>query len=95
MATVYVTLGYRADQGTPVMKGEVRTTETIASSAVSAQGTKTAITNEFWEIYCASDIWVKFGTDPTAAVGDSFFVPAGIPRNFQGAQGQKLAVIDG
>lgn len=94
MATVSVILGYRAADHVPLMRTEVRASEVVTSSAASAQSTIVAQDNEFWEVSCASALWIKFGTNPTASAGDVWYVPAGTPRNFQAKVGDKIAVID-
>jgi hypothetical protein len=40
------------------------------------------------------DVWVSFGTSPTAAVGTDFFVPTNEDTFFIVTQGDKISVIN-
>ncbi len=94
MATVSVTLGYRAGNGTQVMRTNYRAHETVTSGAASAQSTIVAQPNEIWEIACATPLWVKFGPNVSASAGNDFYIPAGAPRNFEAVPGDEVAMID-
>ena len=94
MAVVSVTLGYRGSNNTQVMRSNYRAHEVVTSGAASVQSTIVAQSNEIWEIACATALWVKFGANATASAGNDFYIPAGVPRNFEAFIGDEVAVID-
>jgi len=94
MAAVSVIVGYKGSDDAPVMRTSVESSEVVTSSAVSAQSVGVAGENTFWEIACATNLWVTFGTNPTAAAGTTFLVFGGSPRQFQARKGDKVAVVD-
>lgn len=94
MATVSILLGFRGNNGVPVMRTDVRVSETKTSSGASQQSTGSAEAGEYWEIGSTGNIWVRFAANPTAAAGDDFLIPANSVRHFQSVLGDKVAVID-
>jgi len=102
MATVHTTI--EAVNGTsalggvmPVAQSIETLAETLTSSATSAAGTIEAPgKNLFWSVTVSGgDIWVKFGTDPTAASGSGYLMTDGQTRDFAVTLvGEKIAIKD-
>lgn len=94
MASIGVALVYRGENFSSVVSSVIEA-EVVNSSAVSAQSTIVADGgNQFWEISSPVDVWVRFGSNPTAAAGDDLRIWAGTTRHFQAKDGDKVAVID-
>lgn len=74
------------------------TAETITTSGASQQSSNSvqaADDNEYWVISVSGgDVWVKFGSSPTAAAGDEWLINDGQTREFKALAGDKMAVID-
>ena len=85
----------------PVADAVPLSAEAITSSGTSAQGS-TAIApatwrpNLYWLITVSGgNVWVKFGTNPTAASGDDHLILDGQIDTYAVTEGsQKIAVID-
>ncbi|WP_145201446.1 hypothetical protein [Sphingobium sp. B2] len=55
----------------------------------------TLLRARFWTIVPKGDVWVKFGTDPTAASDTGHLVLANQPRSFAvTVAGEKVAIKD-
>lgn len=81
------TLAIPAYNGVPFASEDVTTSGTSAQSAAA----------EFNCLaYISADVavYVKVGTNPTAAAGDDWLVPAGYPMALFINRGDKIAVID-
>lgn len=98
MATVYVTFGQVGARATTggtinIMSGVLRS-ESITSSGASAQGTFTATAGEVAQIYCDTAVYVKVGSNPTAAAATALYVPPTTLVHMALSGGDKVAVID-
>lgn len=71
---------------------------TIASSGASQQVSSVVCPTDgrqhYWFITALGNVWVTFGTSPTAAAGTTHLVTAGSTRDFAATAGQMAAVID-
>lgn len=81
--------------GTLVEDATPAQVEDITASGTSAQTTMTANhAGGFCVIETTADVWVKFGSNPTAGAGDVHLVTAGSKDIFRGyAAGDKVAVV--
>ena len=102
MATVHVTMNNvqgRAITGStmPVVDSQPTDAATATSSASSAEvaGIVGAI-GQFWQVTVSGgDVWVAFGTNPTAASGSGHLVLDGETRDFAvTAVGEEIAIKD-
>jgi len=106
MATVHITLsqvGGVALSGTemPVANSIPIAADTLATSAISAQSSITASTDAlagksaFWTVTATGNVYVRFGSNPTAVTDAGWLILAGQTRDFAvTATGEKVAVID-
>jgi hypothetical protein len=105
MATVAVTLtsvSNKAGSGLnavmPVADAAATDSGSITSSASSQQVTSVVCPNDgqqhYWVITATGNVWVTFGSNPTAAAGTTWLIAAGTTRDFAAAPGQMAAVID-
>lgn len=105
MALVHITLcnvQARADTGAtmPIPDSIEGAADTITSSGTSAQSSIVAggpvlLKPRFWTIASKGDVWVKFGTNPTADSDTGHLVLANQPRSFAvTAAGEKVAIKD-
>lgn len=95
MAAIAVALVYRGESPMQVIRTTNMQGEVVTSSGVSAQSVMSASgSTQYWEISPAGDIWVDFGSNPTAAAGDKVKIWGGTTRHFQAKAGDKVAVID-
>jgi hypothetical protein len=80
---------------TPFAAEEITTSETSQQSGVYNAGVYGSY-GSYWVLtVTGGNVWVKFGSDPTAAAGDQWLILDGQTREFAvDAEGQKLAVID-
>lgn len=103
MAQVHVVLhgiSNRSDLGSVMPALDARTIETQlmtsgATSAVSTiQADRTA--NRYWTITARSgDVWIKFGTNPTAESGKGWLLQSGHILSFAvGEVGEKVAILN-
>jgi len=73
---------------------------TAASSPTGSEQTSISVSattarNLYWVVTAdGGDVWVKFGSSPTAAAGDDWLVIDGTTRYFKASAGQKGAAID-
>lgn len=83
---------------TPVMATETLTVCTlITTSGTSQQGSATAPSNGYrpvCRIHADIDIYVAFGSDPTASATSGVWVKSGVPEYFEVEAGSKVAVIE-
>lgn len=99
MSQVIVEMGYAASAGAGkanVYPANMRSAE-ITSSATSQQASLTADLGEICTIANngADTIWVKFGSNPTAAVTDASVIPPNTTRDFGPLElGAMVAVIN-
>ena len=95
MATVHVTVN-QAYVRNPVLASQPDDVATATSSASSAEvsgvvGIKDAI----WQVTTTGNIWVAFGSNPTAASGDGHLVLANTTREFICKNdGEEIAIKD-
>jgi hypothetical protein len=73
--------------------------ERIPTSASSQQSTIQAASthkpNQFWVLaVTGGNVWVKFGSNPTAAAGSGFLITDGQVREFKTQPSDKVAVIN-
>lgn len=70
--------------------------EEITSSATSASSSNASPSGTGFCVITVSggDVWVKFGSAPTAAAGSDWLILEGQTRDFKVAKGTKVAVID-
>lgn len=72
--------------------------DSVTSSAASQQAAVTSPAEAdglFWTITATGgNVWVQFGTDPTASAGNDHLLIDGVPRDYAAAGSQKVAVID-
>lgn len=73
--------------------------DTVTSSGASAQSSIVAddpiLKPRFWTIAPKGDVWVKFGSNPTADSDTGHLVLANQPRSFAvTAAGEKVAIKD-
>lgn len=70
----------------------------VTSSGTSQQAAVTSPDNAkgmFWIVTASgNDVWVTFGSNPTAAAGTSYLIVSGTTRDFAASANQKCAVID-
>lgn len=71
---------------------------TIASSAVSQQVSSVVCPDDgrqhYWIITALGNVWVTFGTNPTAVAGTTYLVASGSTRDWAAKPGQMVALID-
>lgn len=108
MSTVHVVLSRVNSMGSdgdniPVVSGTPTAKQTLTGGASSVASTITAANVEargvaglVWAITARdADIWVKFGTAPTAAAGSDWLIMTGETRYFGvGVYDEKVAVIN-
>ena len=69
--------------------------ETLTSSPVSQSTTNSATgTNYARVVASGGNVWLKFGTNPTAVTGTGHLLIEGIPEFFYVENGFKVAVVD-
>ena len=94
MATAYVSFGRAGAKGSfeivDIRNGNPTSTETVTTSASSAQSVGTAPSNGFVSIFCASDLYARVGINPTAAPTTSWFVPNGSTFEIGVKAGEKV-----
>lgn len=90
MAT-HVALGYRAENGSSIMRTFVEGAETVASG--SASTLIATDNNQVWEVSATDDVWVTFGPSPEAEEDGTFLVWGGTTRHFKAEPGDKIAVV--
>lgn len=82
-----------------ILKSQPKAKQVATSSASSATSTITTASalSDVWVVTAkGGDIWVKFGTAPTASSGNDWLVMAGTTREFGvSVDGELLAYIDG
>lgn len=87
--------GYRnpVPSATALASTSVTTSGTSQQADITSSG---ASYGAFWVLTASGgDVWVKFGSDPTAAAGDEWLIVDGQTRDFAiDAYSQKVAVID-
>jgi hypothetical protein len=71
----------------PLWSENKTTAGTTTASAPSTQGEQALI----FTITAAADAWIAIGAAPDASVDPRRFLPAGIPRDFEAAAGDKVA----
>jgi hypothetical protein len=96
MATLNVVLA-RADG--PVPNSKVVGAQSITTTGSSQQSSVVSGANhnasQFWILTATGgNVWVKFGTNPTAAAGSDWLILDGQTREFKSAAGEKVAVIN-
>ena len=64
------------------------------TSTISATDLGVNTPRQNWRIVFPVDVWVKFGSAPTAAAGSDFLVPANTIGEFSAVAGDKVAVIN-
>lgn len=105
MATVHVCLAHviaRAAGGpAPVVQSVPVGSDTVTSSGTSAQSSLTASPSgvagsQFWSVTATGgNVFVAFGSDPTAAADAGWLVLDGQTREFSTSQtGEKIAIKD-
>lgn len=105
MATINIVLSgvttYATRGGVqPVIDADKLAVHTLTSSGTSQQANITAPNTTagqglFWQVTAmGGNVYVDFGTSPTAVVGQCFLVLDGQTRDFGGQPGQKIAVIN-
>lgn len=106
MATVHITVSQvcsRARTGTtmPVLESRPSQADTLTSSDTSQQSDIFANAVDlgtsvfFWAVTTTGDIWVRFGTNPTAVAGEGYLLLAGTTSYFSvTGSAEKIAVKD-
>jgi hypothetical protein len=102
MATVHVTMNYvqaRALTGATleVAQSVPEDAATVTSSGSSAEvGGIVGVLNGVWTVTAiGGDVWVAFGTNPTAGADSGHLIPAGSTRDFGvTAAGEEIAIKD-
>ncbi|MFB9952037.1 hypothetical protein ACFFP0_24575 [Rhizobium puerariae] len=106
MATVAVTLSAvsnHANSGLnavmPVADAAAYDSDDLTSSGTSQQVTTVVVPSDgrqyFWTITASGgNVWVTFGSNPTATAGTSWLIVDGTTRDFAASAGQMTAVID-
>lgn len=96
MATAYVSFGKMAtndgDQQGPVIRGAPSLTETVTTSATSAQSSAAPSTG-IVIIYSDTAHYVTVGDNPTATASNGWYVPANQLFDIKVKAGEKLAFI--
>lgn len=97
MAAIAIAFGNAMDGGVPIMESIPTAKQVITSSAASQQTTITAGNSDVCQITASGGkIWAKFGTNPTASVGNDWLILDGQTREFGLiSPGDKVAIIDG
>lgn len=70
------------------------TTSGTAGNVQSGGSDFTAPRSGYVTVVCDGAVWVKFATDPTAAVGDAYYLKADERMEFSLETGDKISVID-
>jgi len=91
--TTHVAFKDAVDLGASSIEGKPRAVETIAEGGTSAATTITALQNEIAVINSTADIFVNYGSAPTAASGSGDLVTAGTRLFIRMNSGDKVAVI--
>lgn len=97
MGQVIVEMGRAEFRGVGVIAGRDNQVEEINAGASSSATTISSTKGGFASVINNSvdDIWVMFGPNPTASVGQGHFIPSGKIRDFGGLlAGDKVAVIN-
>jgi hypothetical protein len=107
MATVHITVSTvrnksQAGQPMPVPRSVPEAADTMTSSAVSQQSTIVAnpegenhSSSRYWCVTALGNVWINFGTNPTAAAESGWLVLAGVPTFFSvSAKNEKIAIKD-
>ncbi|ESY35754.1 hypothetical protein NKK48_01480 [Mesorhizobium sp. C386A] len=79
----------------PIMSDNIVDGETIDVTTVSDQPSITCLKpDQVWMLTAIDNpVWVKFGRNPSAVVGDSILLMPGIPYSFSATPGFTLAAI--
>lgn len=98
-AVITATRSYPNGGALPVIDPVPISAEAITSSGTSAQSSNSVPTpangvSLIWHLVSDTAVWVKFGSNPTAAAGDDYYLPAELPMQFAANPGDKVAVID-
>lgn len=100
MATVGVAIVRVISQVPNSVPEDAETINTAASSPTGSEQSSISVRADntgalYWEVSPnGGAVWVKFGSNPTAAAGDDFQVFDGTTRWFKAQAGQKCAVVD-
>ncbi|KAA3504602.1 hypothetical protein DXM27_05150 [Rhizobium rhizogenes] len=83
----------------PVPDANAAASAAVTSSASSQTASVTAPSDgkQYYWIITASggNVWVTFGSNPTAVAGTTYLIVDGTTRDFAASAAQKCAVIDG
>jgi len=80
----------------PAMASIPSAVDTVTSSGVSQQAAITAKAGQVWSITSTGNVYINFGSNPTAAADSGWYVAAGQTREFVcEADGEKVALMDG
>jgi hypothetical protein len=71
-------------------------TEIITTSGTSAQGGAIPASSAIAMLYCDTAVYIKLGTNPTAAAGEGAYVPGGAAfwLDLKGNSSEIIAAID-
>jgi hypothetical protein len=101
MSTVHIVLGRTVRDGSRVNIVPLSTpvgVDTINATGSSQQSSlvATAVDRQFWSVTTkATDVYVNFGANPTAAADNGWYIPAGSTREFAvTSTGERIAVIN-
>lgn len=104
MATVHVVVGYSKGRGVggaalPILASQPSQVDTVTSSSTSAQATPVVTQAEvndgaLWSITTTGDIYVRFGSNPTAVADQGYLITAGSTREFSALVDEKVAIKD-
>jgi len=95
MATVHVTVN-DAYIRNPVIASQPLDVATATSSASSAEVSGVVgVKDKIWQVTTTGNIWVAFGSNPTAVSGAGYLVLANTTREFICAtDGEEIAIKD-
>lgn len=99
MATAYVTIGPVATNprsgDVPIFQGGASASETVTTSATSAQGNLTAAKDsDNATVFCETAVYATTGQNPTASAASGVFCPGNVLVAISLNAGDKVALID-
>jgi hypothetical protein len=94
MAIVGIVLGPKAGINVPIMRTDARAADSLVPGAT--QQASITVGDEpglYWEVTTDTNIWVNFGSNPSASAENTWLVLAGQTRHWQAKAGDKIAVV--
>lgn len=98
MATAYVSFGRSGAKGNnadaQIRNGNPTSTETVTTSASSAQSSNVALIDGMVSVDCDSALYATVGTSPTATPTTGWYIKAGQTFETGVRAGERIALVD-